>query len=258
MALLVLATAAGLEVEAVHVDHGLRPGSAGEAEVVQAAAAQFGARFRSERVSVAAGGDLEARARVARRAAVGPEALTGHTADDQAETLLINLLRGAGLAGLAAMRPGGVHPILELRRSETHQLCDDLGLEVVTDPSNQDPRFVRNRVRNELLPLMTEISDRDVAVLLNRTSDQARVVDDWIQESSSAAVEPTLASSLAAAPPVLAAAAIRRWLRDDEGHPPTAAEVERVMAVARLEAVACEISGGRRILRTAGRLRISR
>ena len=72
LALLVLATAAGCAVTAVHVDHGLRPGSAGEAEVVAAAAARFGAAFRAVRVDVADGPNLEARAREARRRPSAP------------------------------------------------------------------------------------------------------------------------------------------------------------------------------------------
>ncbi|MCB1016512.1 MAG: 7-cyano-7-deazaguanine synthase, partial [Acidimicrobiales bacterium] len=84
LALLALAVAAGLEVTAVHVDHGLRPGSGREAEVVEAAAERFGARFSARRVTVVEGPNLEARARAARYAALPPDACTGHTADDQA------------------------------------------------------------------------------------------------------------------------------------------------------------------------------
>ncbi len=101
LALLVLAVAAGCAVTAVHVDHGLRPGSAAEAEVVAGAARRFGASFRSERVDLGDGPNLEARARRARREALGPGAATGHTMDDQAETVLANLLRGSGVHGLA-------------------------------------------------------------------------------------------------------------------------------------------------------------
>ena len=104
LALLVLAVAAGCSVTAIHVDHGLREGSAGEADVVAAAAARFGARFRAERVDVASGPNLEARARAARYAVLPADVLLGHTADDQAETILINLLRGAGVGGLTGMR----------------------------------------------------------------------------------------------------------------------------------------------------------
>ena len=167
-ALLALAVAAGCRATAVHVDHGLRPGSAAESQVVAGAAARFGARFRSERVVVADGPNLEARARAARHRVLGRGAATGHTADDQAETVLVNLLRGAGVHGLAAMRAGATHPILDLRRAETVALCEQLGLEPVRDPSNEDPRFVRNRVRAELLPRCSDIAGRDVVPVLAR------------------------------------------------------------------------------------------
>ena len=109
LALLVLARAAGCPALAVHVDHGLRPGSAGEADVVAAVAAAVGADFRAERVDVAAGPNLEARARAARYGVLPDGALTGHTADDRAETMLINGLLG-GLTYLnvhSTAFPGG-------------------------------------------------------------------------------------------------------------------------------------------------------
>ncbi|MDQ3145596.1 MAG: tRNA(Ile)-lysidine synthetase, partial [Actinomycetota bacterium] len=116
LALLVLSVEAGCEVTAVHVDHGLRPGSGDEAGVVAEAAARWGAAFRAESTVVEPGPNLEARAREARRSALGDGAMTGHTLDDQAETVLLNLLRGAGADGLAAMAPGPGKPLLGLRR----------------------------------------------------------------------------------------------------------------------------------------------
>lgn len=255
LGLLVLAVRAGLAVTAVHVDHGLRPTSASEADVVAAAADRFGAGFRAERVTVADGSDLEQRAREARRSVLGPDAMTGHTADDQAETVLINLMRGAGVAGLAAMVPGPRHPVIELRRAELAWLCDALDLEPVVDPSNADPRFVRNRVRAELLPLLADISGRDPVPLLTRTADRARAVDADLA-ALAAGVDPTDARALVGLPTSVAAEALRRWLIDDRGHKPSSAELDRVLAVVRNEVIACELSGGRRVARTAGRLRL--
>lgn len=255
LALLTLAAAAGCVVHVVHVDHGLRSGSGNEAEIVANAAERFGASFRSTQAALDDGPDLEARARAARKELIGVDALTGHTADDQAETLLINLLRGAGAFGLAGMRAGGIHPILAIRRSETSGLCRDLGLVVVEDPTNDDPRFIRNRVRHEVLPLLDAVSGRDVIPLLNRTSAQLRELTDHVADVASD-IDPTDTGVLAAAPRVLAVASLREWLRDEHGHPPSSAEMQRVMDVVLHHRVGCELSGQRRLRRTEGRLRI--
>jgi tRNA(Ile)-lysidine synthase len=259
LALLALAVRAGVVAEAVHVDHGLRPGSAAEAEVVRTVAAHLGAGFLSVRVEVGDGPDLEARARRARHGVLGPHAALGHTADDQAETVLGNLLRGAGLPGVAAMTAGPRHPILRLRRYETEALCAAFGWQPVHDPSNDDPRFRRNRIRHEVLPLLADVASRDVVPLLCRHAELA--ADALAQLEADAAEQlpdPTDARALAAGPPTLAALAVHGWLRScsDEGHPPDSAAVERVLAVARGAAVAAELPGGWRVRRHAQRLRL--
>jgi tRNA(Ile)-lysidine synthase len=252
-ALIAFAVAAGLRVTAIHVDHGLRPGSADEADVVRKTADQLGASFRSERVVLEDGPNLEARARTARYAALPIDVLTGHTADDQAETMLINLLRGAASSGLAAMRPTPQHPLLALRRRDTVAVCAALGLTVVHDASNTDRRFLRNRVRHELLPLMSDLAQRDPVPLLTRQAQLLRDESDLL-DTLAEAVDPTDARGLAAAPPALARRAVRRWLT--AGHPPDLATVDRVLAVARGEASACDVGGGRRVERSQQRLRL--
>jgi tRNA(Ile)-lysidine synthase len=251
LALLVLAGRAGCEVTAVHVDHGARD-AAPEVEVVRAAAARFGARFEAVAVDVAAGPNQEERWRDARRGALPVDALTGHTADDLAETVLLNLGRGAALDGLAGIRPGPTKPILALRRAETHALCDALGLEPVVDPTNADPSYRRNRVRHELVPLLDAIADRDVVAVLARQAGLLRDDADLL-EALASTIDPADARALAAAPVALARRAVRRWLTTD--HPPDAATVERVLAVARCDAKACELAGGARIERSGMRLR---
>lgn len=253
-ALVALAVEAGCAVEAVHIDHRLRPDSADDASLARANAAVLGVPFQSTSVELPDGPNLEARARTARQQILGPAAMTGHTADDQAETVLLALLRGSGAAGLSAMAPGPTKPILALRRTETAALCERLGLIVVHDPSNRDRRFRRNRIRHELLPLLDDIAERDVATLLARTSDLLRE-DDAFLTALSAEVEVTDARALANAHTPLARRAIRRWL-DADGYPPSAAAVDRVLSVARGDAVACEVSGGRRVERSGQRLRL--
>lgn len=276
LALLVLARAAGLDAVAIHVDHGLRPGSAAEADLVAAAAARVGARFESRSVVVEPGPDLEARARRARYGVLPAGVMTGHTMDDQAETVVINLLRGAGLDGLAGMsrnpkdgsRPR--RPLLGLRRSETLEVCRAAGLEPFQDPSNDNPAFLRNRVRAEVIPLLCDVARRDVVPVLAR---QADLIGDDVSllDLLATGLDPTEARSLREAPVALARRAVRRWLRSPAGpaeggggasgpgsdaHPPSAAEVARVLRVAEGAATACELAGGRRVARTAGRLRV--
>lgn len=255
LALLVLAISAGCEVTAYHVDHGTRPGSDREADVVAEVAAAMGARFVSLRVSCPSGPNFEARARQARSTVLPAGAATGHTADDQAETILLNLLRGAGLDGLVGMLPGPKHPILGVRRGETERLVASLSLPVVRDPTNFDRRFRRNRVRHELLPLAAEISGRDLVPLLCRQA--TLLADDAALLSSMAAhIDPTSVHDLATAPRPLARRALRSWLRTmlPGGQPPDAAALERLFEVVWGRHVAAEVVGGTRIRRSKGRL----
>jgi tRNA(Ile)-lysidine synthase len=252
LALLVLAVAAGCRPTAVHVDHRLRPGSADEYQLVETAAMRLGVGSRSVRVDVGDGPNLEARARAARIAALPPDSLTGHTADDQAETVLINLLRGAALDGLAGMRPGFRHPILALRSHETRGLCEQLGIEVVEDPSNDDRRFLRNRVRHDLLPALADAAGRDLVPVLTRQADLLRDEADLLDHLAQS-LDATDARALDAAPVPLARRAIRRWLSVD-GHPPDAATVHRVLDVASGRTLACDVGGGRRVTRSHQRL----
>lgn len=253
-ALIWLARAAGCVPIAHHVDHGLRDGSADDADRARAIADRFQIEFVLHRVTIPAGANLEARARAARLAVLPDDVATGHTADDQAETLLLRLLRGSGTTGLAAMEAGPRHPLLGIRRSETEALCQELGIAVVVDPTNRslDPR--RNRVRHELVPLATAIADRDVVPILARTADLLRD-DDRFLDRLAAEIDPTDARAVAAAPPVLARRALRRWLTE-AGYPPDRASIDRVLAVARGDAAACEIVGGRRVERSRQRFRI--
>jgi tRNA(Ile)-lysidine synthase len=248
-----LAVHAGCEVTAVHVRHGLRDDAADE-RCAARTAETIGVEFRSVRVDLAEGPNLEARARAARYDALPEGVLTGHTADDQAETMLLALLRGSGASGLSAIAPGPRRPILRLRRAETRAACDAARLPFVDDPSNDDPRFRRNRVRHELLPLLADIGERDPVTLLTRAADLLRD-DNRLLDALATDLDPTDARALAAAPLPLARRAVRRWLVLD-GHPPEAAEVARVLDVATGRARACEIGGGRRVERSEQRLQV--
>ena len=251
LALLVLAVAAGCDAVAHHVDHGLREDSDQDVHVVNEVADGLGIEVVVHRVNVGAGPNLEARARSARLAALPAGAATGHTADDQAETVLLNLLRGASTDGLAAMRSGPQHPILALRRAETHGLCSQLGLHPVEDPTNHDPAYLRNRIRHELVSVLSELADRDIVPILAR---QARLLADdaALLGELAAVLDPTDARAIANAPVALGRRALREWLRC--GHPPDLATVDRVLSVAAGETLAADVGSGRRVRRSRGRL----
>lgn len=262
VALLLLAVASGRTVTAIHVDHGLRDGSAREAETVEVIARAVGAGFEARTVEVPVGSNLEARARSARYRALPVDVCTGHTADDLAETMVLNLVRGAGIDGLAAMaRPmaGGVQrPILGLRRAETVALSAALGIEVLADPMNLDRQFRRVRVRQEVLPLLDDVAGRDVTAVLVRQA--SLFADDAVLLDALAAnVDPQDALALRAAPLPLARRAVRRWLVSSgvgDGHPPSHAVVQRVLQVADGTAVSNDLLDGWRVERTSQLLRL--
>ena len=251
-ALLILASMTGEELIAHHVDHGLRPNSSIESDRVARLTNQVGAKFRSVAVSLEEGPNLEARARSARFDALPDDVLTGHTADDQAETIILHLLRGGGPDALAGMGDEH-HPIIKLRRADTESVCQIFEWTTVEDPTNEDPRFRRNRVRHEVLPLLNDVAERDVVPLLIRAGEIAEKDADLLDQLAQE-IDVTDAAALASAPIALARRSIRAWLRGE--HPPDLASVERVLQVARGEALGTEITGGRSVRRTNGKLRL--
>ena len=165
----------GHELRAVGVDHGLRPEAGSELALAQAIAQQQRVPFETVALRVAPGSNLQARAREARHDALQQVAArsgaaviaTGHTADDRAETMMMRLLRGAGPRGLAVLPPQApplsdgvplVRPLLTCRRADVMAHLSRQRLDHAVDPSNRDRRFLRTRVRHELMPLLQELS----------------------------------------------------------------------------------------------------
>jgi len=148
------------------------------------------------------------------------------------------------------MRPAR-HPLLGLRRADTRALCRDLELDVFHDPTNDDPRWRCNRVRHEVMPLLTEVAARDVAAVIARQADLL-AEDASVLNALAAELDPTDAKALAAAPLALSRRALRQWLADP--YPPDAAALDRVLAVVRGEIKACELATGLRVERHGQRL----
>jgi tRNA(Ile)-lysidine synthase len=261
LALLTLACARGYRAEAVYVDHGLHPGTQHDSAVVARAAARLGAAMRVVSVDVDARANVEARARDARyraleevRAELGAAAiLVAHTRDDQAETVLLNLMRGSGTSGLAGMPARRGHlrrPLLGLRRRDTAEICAWFGFAPVRDPMNDDLRYRRVWLRREVLPRLSAGAQRDLVEVLARQADLVREDDEFL-DALAAEHNFADARALASLPRALARRVVRRAL----GSPPVdGAAVERVLAVARGERRAAELPGGGRVERVSGKL----
>ena len=166
----------GFRLVAHAIDHGLRAEAAAELELARSLAGRLEVPFAVTQLSVVEGGNLQARARAARREALVSAAAasgatriaTGHTADDRAETLLMRLVRGTGPAGLAVLPASAgvfVRPLLRARRSDVLAHLERHRIAFASDPSNANPRFLRARVRRDLVPLLEELSPKAVDAL---------------------------------------------------------------------------------------------
>lgn len=225
-----------MPLRAVHVSHGLQPGGAGWAERCRSLCRELGVPLEVAAVEVGdgRGRGLEAAAREARYRALGESLgngemlLTGHHRDDQAETLLLQLARGAGLdgaSGMAPLRPFGpgwlARPLLETPREALRQWLAGLGREWVEDPDNENLRRGRNFVRHRVIPAL-EQRWPDVSAVLARDADNLRdaraALESWGRESLASATTAAGAGlrveALRRLHPSQAREVLRLWLRD--------------------------------------------
>ena len=199
-----------LELHVVHVDHGLRPESRSDAAYVQRLCARWNVPFNVRQVNVkelrrAEGLSVEEAARRARHTALLEEAAAfradaialGHTDDDHIETVLLSLLRGAGLRGLAGMREESespftlasgervpiVRPLLGVTRADVMRYLKERRLRPRQDVSNTDPAHLRNRVRHELLPLMERVRE-GASDAFGRASEDARLALEYLESQA--------------------------------------------------------------------------
>ena len=219
------------------VDHGLQEGSGEQAQRVLAQMRALGVdETVGVRVTVeGAGQGPEAAARQARYAVLDQVAerfdaeavLLGHTLDDQAETVLLGLARGSGGRSIAGMRPAFDRyrrPLLGVRRDQTRAACVAEGLEYWEDPHNADPRFLRARVRLDVLPVLERELGPGVTETLARTADSLRVdmealdqlADNWLRQPDALAVAGLATLPAALRRRVLRAAAVAAGAIDEE------------------------------------------
>lgn len=255
-----VAVTAGRPVRALHVDHGLAA-SEDMAEAARRVAAILEIAIDEVVVDVGSGASAEGRARDVRyralEEAVKPDEslISGHTADDQAETVLGHLLRGAGAGGLAGIPPRRgrwFRPLLGVTRSETRQLANELGLPYRDDPANLDPRHRRNRIRKDLVPYLEAEYNPALRRTLRRSA-QLLADDDTeleklaarvpIREEAGAFLLP--APLLATLPLAVASRAVRRGLRAARGpHAGLAYEVDAIIALTLSATGSVSLAGG--------------
>jgi len=286
----------GLDLTVAHLDHGLR-GARGQEDArwVETTARGLGFEVVTGRGGVGARDNLEQAARRARyeflaetaRAAGAAAVIVAHTLDDQAETVLLRLLRGSGADGLSAMcherrlEGGGEvtlrRPLLAwARRADTEGYCRERGLDARRDEMNDDESFARVRVRRRLLPLLETFNPRAAEALARAADllrDDAAALDAWaarlLEEARAAPTEsdegeagaaawPLSVASLAAAEASPRRRAIRLWLARGRGGL-RRVELAHVLAVEKLlegtrGGRVAELPGGARVERRRGRL----
>lgn len=245
LALTAGAVAAGLDVHALVVDHGLQEGSDRTACAAAEFARDVGAGAQVLTVTVGDAGGMEAAARTARYEALnaaraGRPVLIGHTLDDQAETVLLGLARGSGprsIAGMSRWRAPWGRPLLDLSRAVTHRACEQWGLTPIRDPHNDDPRFTRVRVRTDVLPLLDDVLGGGVPAALARTADAVRADVEFLEELAGGVYRLAVAETgvdaelLAGQPPSLRRRVLHRWLGEVGATEPTARVVDAVDAL---------------------------
>ena len=239
----------GFSLVVASVNHGLRPESRQEVERVAGFAESLALPFVSRNLSLDDGADVHGRARAARFAALremaADEGATrialGHHADDQAETVLSRLLRGSGIRGLAGIQPeradGVIRPLIDCRRAEIERYVERYDLPVVRDPSNEDPKFERARLRAEIMPLVTR-EDARVVEHLNLIAEEARNINEMLESMAASIVADPRVTAMTIPVALLREralpvqiATLRRWAQATMSHPPSRAHLEALVGL---------------------------
>ncbi len=263
----------GARVSALHANYGLRPESDSDADFCRRLCERLEVPLLVERVSLPGLGNLQAEARELRYALAERHAgdglyATGHTASDQAETVLYRLAVSPGrraLLGMPARRGRLVRPLLEVTREETRAYCGGRGLEWVEDRSNVDPRFARARVRKEVIPVLRDLNPaaehtivETSRVLADESEVLERAVDEVLVRLGTQAQE---MAELRALPRGLARLVLRRLAeRGSPGlHSLSRADCDAILRLGeRGGSASLDLGGGLRAVAEYGTLRFTR
>jgi tRNA(Ile)-lysidine synthase len=225
------------ELIVCHFDHALRAQSAADSRFVEKLAAQLGFEFVLKREDVAALAkqrkkSVETTARDTRFAFFAhvarehdcPRLFLAHHADDQVETLLFNLFRGAGANGLAGMNPMSTRttdgialqisrPLLGTWREEIDAYIETHKLSFVEDASNSDRKFTRNRLRHDIIPMLEQAFGRDIRRAIWRSAEILRAEDELLADLLGDTPRELNASALAAEPVAIQRRRLQAWLK---------------------------------------------
>ncbi|HKG35157.1 MAG TPA: tRNA lysidine(34) synthetase TilS [Solirubrobacterales bacterium] len=259
-------------VTGLHLNYRLRPDSGEDEATVGRLCESLGIELVVERPGLAPG-NVQAAARDARYAAAerlraergGGWIATGHTRTDQAETLIYRLATSPGSRGLLGLAPRSgrvVRPLLSLGRDETRALAEAAGLPHRDDPSNRDPRFARARIREEVLPVLRELSpqaERNIAATWRQLREESEALERLAVELTGGPVAAIDGTTLAAAHPAVARLALRALAERAAGrpvplNPGRAAEIVRLASTA--EGGEVDLGGGVSAVCEAGHVRV--
>jgi tRNA(Ile)-lysidine synthase len=257
-----------------HLDHGLRgEESKRDRAFVKRLAVRLGFECETEAMDLEAHAlkrslSLETAGREARLAFFAkvarlrrcPRVFLAHHRDDLAETFLFNLLRGAGPTGLATMRPRTelgelilLRPMLALSRSDIDRYAKQHRLRFREDASNADPRHTRNRLRNEVIPLLEEVLGRDVRRALARTAEILRSEEEWISDLPALRSDERLTVKVVAGLPLaLQRRLLKAWLERGGIRDVGFDEIERVRSLLDGGTAKVNLPGARHARRRAG------
>lgn len=243
-----LAPELGFALEAASIDHGLRATAAGDVAIAERQAGALGVPFHARRVEVERRPSLQAQAREARYAALlglaaelgAARVAVGHTRDDQAETVLLRLIRGTALHGLGAIDPcradGVIRPLIDCDRADVHRVARAEFREIADDPSNADERFERVRIRAHVMPVLVA-ENPQLARHLAALADEARefrvpldaVVHTLLGEAEvGAGAHRLCGAALADRPAILRRAVLHTWLGREGATPVSRAHLDEL------------------------------
>ena len=271
VALLDVAVRLDARVSALHVNYGLREGASGDEELVRELCAGLGVPLFVEQVALGEdpAGNLQERARDARyalaeRLAEGDFA-AGHTASDQAETVLYRLAVSPGsraLHGMAPRRGRLVRPLLGVTREEVRAYLRSRGLEWREDPSNADRRFARARVRHDLMEALRTIgpaAERTVAETARQLREEAEVLDTAVADALGVlGGGPAVSASELGRLPAAVRRLVLRHLAEQAGGELGAGDTERILALGGRGSKSLDLGGGVQVVVEYGTLRFTR